>query len=293
MIRSMTGYGRKEVRDADVHFTIEIRSLNNRYLDIQLKSPRTLAGLESRVRKSVQERFSRGRFDIFITRNGERERSGRLIVNEALAEQYIGALRDLKSRFGLGGDVELSAVAGFQDIITLAEPNEDPETLWKILSQGLTQALGELERMRAEEGAALAGDILARLDTIEELAAKIRAKAAATVEHARKRMTETLGRLLIEQPDPVRVAQEVAILAERTDVTEELTRLTSHLSQFRAVLQESSTEGVGRRLDFLIQEMARETNTIASKAMDAGISLDVVNIKAELEKVREQIQNIE
>jgi uncharacterized protein (TIGR00255 family) len=293
MIRSMTGYGRKEVSEGDVHFTIEIRSLNNRYLDIQLKSPRALAGMESRVRKSVQERFSRGRFDIFITRNGERERSGRLVVNEALAEQYIGALRDLKSRFGLGGDVELSTVAGLQDIITVAEANENPETLWQVLSPGLTQALGELERMRAEEGAALAGDILARLDTIEGLASHIRAKAPATVEYARKRMMETLGRLLTEQPDPVRVAQEIAILAERTDVTEELTRLCSHLSQFRAVLKESSPEGIGRRLDFLIQEMGRETNTIASKAMDAGISLDVVNIKAELEKVREQIQNIE
>lgn len=293
MIRSMTGYGRKEVSNGDVHFIIEIRSLNNRYLDIQLKSPRAIAGMESRVRKSVQERFSRGRFDIFITRNGERDRSGRLVVNEELAGQYIGALRDLKSRFGLGGDVELSTVAGLQDIITIAEANEDPEALWQVLSRGLAQALDELERMRAEEGAALAGDILTRLGTIEELAAHVRARAPATVEHARKRMMETLGRLLSEQPDPVRVAQEIAILAERTDVTEELTRLCSHLSQFRAVLQESSPEGVGRRLDFLIQEMGRETNTIASKAMDAGISLDVVNIKAELEKVREQVQNIE
>jgi uncharacterized protein (TIGR00255 family) len=293
VIRSMTGYGRKEVGDADVHLTIEIRSLNNRYLDIQLKAPRALAGMESRVKKSVQERFSRGRFDIFIARNGEQERSGRLVVNEALAGQYIGALRDLKSRFGLGGDVELSMVAGFKDIVTIAETNEDPEAVWQVLSRGLAQALDELERMRAEEGAALADDILARLDEIESLVAKIRTKAPATVELARKRMTETLGRLLSEQPDPVRVAQEIAILAERTDVTEELTRLASHLSQFRAVLKEPSPEGVGRRLDFLIQEMGRETNTIASKAMDADISLDVVHIKAELEKVREQVQNIE
>ena len=117
----MTGYGRREVSDGDVHFTIEIRSLNNRYLDIQLKSPRAIAGMESRVRKSVQERFSRGRFDIFITRNGERERSGRLVVNEALAEQYIGALRDLKSRFGLGGDVELSTVAGVERWLKLTD----------------------------------------------------------------------------------------------------------------------------------------------------------------------------
>jgi uncharacterized protein (TIGR00255 family) len=147
--------------------------------------------------------------------------------------------------------------------------------------------------MRADEGAALARDILSRLETIERLIAAIRGKAPALVELARKRMTDTLSRLLNEQPDPVRVAQEIAILAERTDVTEELTRLASHMAQFRALLDESSREGVGRKLDFLIQEMGREANTIASKSMDAGISLDVVHIKAELEKVREQVQNIE
>jgi len=293
VIRSMTGYGRQEVGEADVHFTVEIRSLNNRYLDIQVKSPRTLAAMESRVKKSVQERFSRGRFDVFITRNGEQEKAGRLVVNEALAGQYIGVLRDLKTRFGLGGDVELSMVSGFPDIITVAETREDPEALWLVLSGGLVQALDELDRMRADEGAALARDILSRTETIERLIARIHAKAPATVELARKKMADTLSRLLNEQPDPVRVAQEIAILAERTDVTEELTRLGSHITQFRGLLNDSPHEGVGRKLDFMIQEMGREVNTIASKAMDAEISLDVVNVKAELEKIREQVQNIE
>jgi uncharacterized protein (TIGR00255 family) len=289
----MTGYGRKEVGEADVHFTVEIRSLNNRYLDIQVKSPRSLAVMESRVKKTVQERFSRGRFDIFISRNGEQEKAGRLIVNDALAGQYIGVLRDLKARFGLGGDVELPMLAGFQDIITVAETKEDPEVLWRVLSGGLVQALDELDRMRADEGEALARDIQSRIEAIERLIAGIRAKAPATVELARKRMADTLSRLLNEQPDPVRVAQEIAILAERTDVTEELTRLGSHMKQFRGLLNDSTREGVGRKLDFLIQEIGREVNTIASKAMDAEISLDVVNIKAELEKIREQVQNIE
>jgi uncharacterized protein (TIGR00255 family) len=289
----MTGYGRKEVSGEDIRLTIEIRSLNNRYLDVQIKSPRAFAALESRVKKSVQERFSRGRFDIFISRNGEREKAGELVVNEALAGQYIKALRDLNERFTLGGDVELTVVAGFQDIVSLTESKEDPEALWRVLSGGLTQALDELARMRAEEGAALASDMMARLETIEGLIGKIRVRAPALVELSRKRMTDTLNRLLGEQPDPVRVAQEIAILAERTDVTEELTRLGSHLSQFRALPDDSSGEGIGRKLDFLIQEMGRETNTIASKSMDAGISLDIVTIKAELEKIREQVQNIE
>lgn len=293
MIRSMTGFGRKETSDAAAHFVLEIRSLNNRYLDIQVKSPRGLAQLEPRVKKTVQDRFSRGRFDVFITRNGEQEKNARLVVNVELAGQYVAALRDLKSRYGLNGDIELSTVAAFQDIVAVSETIEDPEKLWQVLSTGLSQALDELDRMRTEEGAALARDIMARIGTIDLLTGSIRKKVPASVEHARKRMTENLNRLVAEQPDPMRLAQEIAILAERTDVTEELTRLGSHMKQFRTLMADAKAEAVGRKLDFLIQEMGREVNTIASKAMDAEISMDVVNVKAELEKIREQVQNIE
>ena len=289
----MTGYGRKETGDAAVHFVLEIRSLNNRYLDIQVKAPRGLAMLEPRVKKAVQDRFSRGRFDVFIIRNEEQEKNARLVVNEDLAGQYVAALRDLKSRYGLNGDIELSTVAAFQDIVAVSETMEDPEKSWQVLSTGLTQALEELDRMRTEEGTALARDIMARIGTIELLASLIRKKAPASVENARKRMTETLSRLIAGQPDPMRLAQEIAILAERTDVTEELTRLDSHMKQFRTLMTDTNGEAVGRKLDFMIQEMGREVNTIASKAMDAEISMDVVNIKAELEKIREQVQNIE
>jgi uncharacterized protein (TIGR00255 family) len=293
VIRSMTGYGRKETDDATAHFALEIRSLNNRYLDIQVKSPRGLAMMETRVKKAIQDRFARGRFDVFITRNGEQEKSVRLVVNEVLAGQYIAALRDLKSRYGLSGDVEVSTVASLQDIVSVAETKEDPEALWEVLSRGLSQALDELDRMRTEEGAALARDIVARLETIDRLISSIRTKAPATVEYARKRMMEALSKLLTDQPDPMRLAQEIAILAERTDVSEELTRLGSHLKQFRSFLSDTAGEAVGRKLDFLLQEIGREVNTIASKAMDAEISMDVVTIKAELEKIREQVQNIE
>jgi len=289
----MTGYGRKEVGDSENRLVVEIRSLNNRYLDIQLKVPRSLAPLEARIRKYVQDRFSRGRFDIFISRSGNQERLAKLAVNEALAEQYIAVLRDLKTSFGLTGDVDLSLVAGFPDIVTIDEIREDPEMIWEVLLTGLKGALDELASMRSEEGAALARDVSIRLATIEGLIERIHDKAPATVELARKRMSDMLGRLLSEQPDPVRIAQEIAILAERTDVTEELTRLGSHMNQFRTMLAESPPDGVGRKLDFLIQEIGREVNTIASKAMDSEISLDVVYIKAELEKIREQVQNIE
>ena len=289
----MTGYGRMEAGDAGSHFSLEIRSLNNRYLDIQIKMPRGLAVLESRVKKTIQERFSRGRFDVSIIRNSEHERGGRLVVNEALAAQYIGILEDLKKRFELSGGVDLSLVAGLTDLITMTEEKDDPENLWQILSKGLTQALDELDRMRREEGALLAQDIGERLNTVDRTGLAIRAQVPVSVENTRKRMTETLNRLLNEQPDPLRLAQEIAVLAERTDVTEELTRLECHMTQLRSLLGGSSHEAVGRKLDFLLQEMGREVNTIASKAMDAQISMDVVNVKAELEKIREQVQNIE
>jgi len=293
MIRSMTGYGRKEVGSAAGSFAIEIRSLNNRYLDIQIKTPRGLAVMESRVKKSIQERFARGRFEVFISRNGERERVGKLVVDEALAEQYLGILKGLQTRFSLSGAIDLALVVGLPDLITMTDVKDDPDAVWQVLSGGLVQALDDLDRMRIDEGRTLVLDIQQRLGSIERLVQAIRVNSPATVESARKRMSDTLSRLLNEQPDPVRLAQEIAILAERTDITEEITRLGSHMEQFRAMLADTGREAVGRKLDFLIQEMGREVNTIASKAMDARISLDVVTIKAELEKVREQVQNIE
>ncbi len=289
----MTGYGRKEVTGAGFHGSIEVRSVNNRYLDIQVKTPRSLAALEPRVKKMVQDRFSRGRFDVFITRNGEQEKAGRLTHDEAMAAQYIGILRDLKTRFSLSGEVDLSVVAGFQGLITVTEEKEDIEAIWQLLAEGLGQALDELDGMRSVEGQALVKDMLRRLDILASLMKDIQMLSPLSVENARKRMAETLARLLNERPDPVRLAQEMAILAERTDVTEELTRLSSHISQFHAMLAGAAGEPVGRKLDFLLQEMGREANTISSKAMDAQISYHVVNIKAELEKIREQAQNIE
>jgi uncharacterized protein (TIGR00255 family) len=293
VIRSMTGYGRKEVTGAGIHGSIEVRSVNNRYLDIQVKTPRSFAALEPRLKKMVQDRFSRGRFDVFISRNGEQERTGRLVHDAALAAQYIGILRDLKERFSLSGEVDLSLVAGFQGLIAVTEEKEDVEALWLLLAEGLAQALDELDGMRGVEGQALVKDMFRRLDILTSLMKAIQKLSPLSVESARKRMAETLTRLLNEQPDPVRLAQEIAILAERTDVTEELTRLSSHLSQFHTMLVGATGEPVGRKLDFLLQEMGREANTISSKAMDAQISYHVVDMKAELEKIREQVQNIE
>ncbi len=293
MIRSMTGFGRKEVISAGVQVTIEIRSVNNRFLDIQVKAPRTLGQLEPRIKKAVQDRCSRGRIDVFISRNGEREMAGKLVVDEALMGQYIGLMRSLKERFGLYGEIDLSLVAGFPGLISIAEDKEDIEAIWPALSEGLGETLKELDSMRTVEGSAMVTDMIRRLDVIEDLMREVEKLSSSSVEQARKRISDALARLLNEQPDPARLAQEIAILAERTDVTEELTRLKSHLRQFRLLVSDSTVEPVGRKLDFLLQEMGREANTIASKAMNSQIAHHVVDIKAELEKIREQAQNIE
>jgi uncharacterized protein (TIGR00255 family) len=293
VIRSMTGYGRGDVRSDSGTLSIEMRSVNNRYLDVQIKLPRSLNALEPRIRKSVQEGISRGRVDVFITRSGADASPFRFTVDHQRAQQYLGALNELKERYGLPGEVDISLLSALPDIIGREEITEDLEALWESLIGGLGQAVGALRSMREQEGTSLARDITSRLDTIEALIGMVRVRVPLTVEQARKRMADALEKLLKDPPDPVRLGQEIAILAERTDVTEELTRLGSHMGQFRAMLQGTGAEPVGRKLDFLIQEMGREVNTIASKALDAEICLQVVNMKAELEKIREQVQNIE
>jgi len=293
MIRSMTGYGRAESGEADGGFVIEMRSVNNRYLDVQVKLPRSIAALESRMRKAVQDRLSRGRIDVFINRGGRESVPFRLAADHRLAGQYLDLLRDLKDRFDLQGDIDLALVTALPDVIVREDVTEDIEQTWEQLRPVLDRAVDDLANMRRTEGAALSADIAERLHSIETLVASITARSPETVEAARTRMLDSLQRLLKDPPDPMRIAQEIAILAERTDVTEELTRLGIHLGQFRALLAGTTMEPVGRKLDFLLQEMGREVNTVASKALDADISLQVVNIKAELEKIREQAQNIE
>jgi uncharacterized protein (TIGR00255 family) len=290
----MTGYGRKELSTSGgIHLTIEIRSVNNRFIDIQVKGPRSLTALEPRIKKSVQDRCSRGRFDVFISRNSERESAGKLMVDETLVDQYLNVLRTLKDRFGLSGEIDLQLLTSLPGLLTVSEEKEDIEEIWQVVSEGLTQALDELHRMRVEEGKSLIRDMNGRIDSIEGYLQTVHTLAPASVETTRKRISETLARLLNEPADPARLAQEIAILAERTDVTEELTRLGSHITQFRMLTSELTREPVGRKLDFLLQEMGREANTIASKAMNSQIAHQVVDIKAELEKIREQAQNIE
>ncbi len=295
MIRSMTGYGRAEARSASGTFSIEMRSVNNRFLDVQVKLPRSLAAIEQRVRKAVQARFSRGRIDVFINHGGSDAQASRLVLDIDRAGQYVGIMREMKSRFDLPGEVDLALVSALPDIIGREEVTEDLDQIWASLAGGLEGAMQGLRAMRDREGQALGEDISARLETIDRLADDIRDRVPETIKHARARMTASIEKLLKEPPEPDRIAQEIAFLADRTDVSEELTRLGSHVGQFRDFLLAAGAEAepVGRKLDFLLQEIGREVNTIASKALDADISLMVVTIKAEIEKIREQVQNVE
>lgn len=299
MIRSMTGYGRADLQSGSSSFVIEIRSVNSRFIDIQMRTPKVLAPLEPRIRKAVQEHFSRGRFDLFITRNSEGAKAGRITLDSDRADQYVQALAALKSRFSLSGDVDLSLVAGIEGVFTAEEISEDAEALWKDLQDGMVRAFTALDSMRIDEGKALVRDIASRLESIESLAQAISGRAPKSLEEARKRLSDNVRKLLGDgegvshEPDPLRIAQEIALLADRTDISEELTRFASHLRQFRSLLEGAKTEPVGRKLDFLLQELNREVNTLASKAQDADISYGAVNIKAELEKIKEQVQNIE
>jgi len=293
MIRSMTGYGRGEVASENAAFIVEMRSVNNRFLDIQVKTPRNLGMLEPRIKKTVQTSFGRGRIDVFVNRTGKEASPMRIAADFALAEQYLGILTEMKQRFSLPGDVDLASMQSFPDIIGREELTEDPEKIWLMLTPALTQAAERLRSMREDEGAVLAQDMKDRLAAIEKMASLIRDRVPAAIEQARLRLTEAVARIMKEQPDPARMVQEIAIIADRTDITEELIRLGSHITQFRRLLDLSGEESVGRKLDFLVQEMGREVNTVGSKALDADISMTVVNMKAELEKIREQAQNIE
>lgn len=292
MIQSMTGYARSESQDKGRVFVLEIRSVNHKYCDISIKLPKTLLGLEGMIKKCIQEKFSRGKFDVLVSRNGSDDYTKRLVLDEELVSQYFNILHGLKAKFGLKGDIDINLLAGFSDLIKVSEIEEDQREVERILMPLLQRTINSLTRVRNEEGKALYNDIVKRLrivagaiNRIEKLANK----ALSTYHRRLKERVSSLNKSV--KIDPARLAQEVALIAERCDITEEMVRFRSHIKQFNKLLKED--KGVGRRLDFLLQEMNREINTTGSKANDAEISIEVVNVKNELEKIREQVQNIE
>ena len=292
MIRSMTGFGRRQASWQDGSATVEMRSVNHRFLEIACRLPRPLSHLEDSFKKAIQQRCVRGRIDITVTVQAGKGRAGSVNLDQALAKQYYLALRTLKKSLKLSGSIDLALMAGLRDVVSVSEqPAEDPK-LAKIVQQLTTQALTDLAAMRADEGKVLTEDMRTRIQTIRGHKVFVAGRSPLLAQEGYNRMKARVEKLLeSEIPDPARLYQELAVYADRADITEEIVRLDSHMIQFEQTL--NSTESVGKTLDFLLQEIGREVNTIGSKANDAEIAGHVVQMKAELERIREQVQNVE
>lgn len=292
-MQSMTGYGRSDVHDDRLALTVEAKSVNHRYLDIAWHYPRTYAPLEARMKQLVSQHFSRGRIDVRITLGDNGQPFRTVTPDHALAQQYYEALRELQYRLGVPGTVDMSLLMGLRDVLKVSESMPaDVEADWPLIAAGLAAALEALKAMRLQEGAFLCGDLKARLQTVAQQVARIRQRLPQAVTDYQQRLEQRVKEWFERVDlDAARLAQETVLFAERGDVAEELTRLEAHMQAMQALL--ASSEAVGRKVDFLVQEMRREIETIAAKANDLTISHCVVEIKSELERCREQIQNIE
>jgi uncharacterized protein (TIGR00255 family) len=293
MVMSMTGYGRGEACDETKSFTVEIRSVNHRFCEVVTRMPKSYAALEDRVRKAIQEQISRGRLDVFITVGKfDSGKNKSVTVDKDLALVYYNALRDLAEATGAAADIGVTELARMPDVLVLEEKQEDLEAVWSVMLAAVRQATESLVTMRQEEGRRLAQDILHRIDKIEQFNNDIAVRAPLVVEDYRERLRQRVQELLGDvEIDEARLASEVAFFADRGNITEEIVRLRSHFKQVRETVK--VPEPVGRKLDFLVQELNREVNTIGSKANDSQIANLVIAAKSEIEKIREQVQNIE
>ena len=290
--KSMTGFGRGEVASGGRVWMAEVRCVNNRYLDLKIKMPHGYAELEERVRKKVGGFHQRGRVDLLLAVADDFSDLVKMQVNMELVRAYKLAMAQIAQELGMETATDLAFVASRPEVLVQEQQNEDIEVIWPILEQALDQALVDCETMRQQEGTALVRDLSARLQVFTQTIEKIEAAIPELLKQREQVLGERLQKLLGNvQLDPQRLSQEVAILADKTDVTEEIVRLHSHIGQFQSFLTEK--EAVGRKLDFLLQEFLREVNTIASKINDAAVAYLTVELKSELEKMREQIQNIE
>jgi uncharacterized protein (TIGR00255 family) len=290
-LRSMTGYGRLSLVRDGREMTVEVKAVNHRFLDVNLRAPRGLLFLEDTLRKAVAARVSRGHLDIFVTYKNARDDAREVSVDTALARAYMAALDKLASAAGLSGGRTLFQLAALPDVLTITEREDDREAVAALCLSALDGALAELCAMRENEGAALSFDLAARLERLEAIASDIALRAPQVTLDYHERLLARVEELSHQAADPQRLAQEVALFADRAAIDEELVRLVSHIRQFRQGLVAS--EPIGRKLDFLVQELNREVNTIGSKGQDVEIAGLVVSAKAEIEKIREQVQNIE
>lgn len=292
MIRSMTGYGAADLERDGQRLTAEIRSVNHRYCEVSVRAPRLVSLFEDQIRQRIQERFSRGKFNLTITWTGVGEAGEVLKLNEPVVERYMALLDQLVRKYGIHSAVDLRTVVGLPDVFTWEHSAMSDEDTWAIVSAVVDQACENMNAMKAREGQALAKDLGHRLEILRAELDKVVARAPDRPAEARSRLEARLKTLLADvEMDPARVAQEIALLADRLDCTEECVRLSAHLDQFRALIE--GQELAGRKLNFLLQEMNREANTIGSKSNDVEITRAVIVMKEEIERLREQVQNVE
>jgi uncharacterized protein (TIGR00255 family) len=287
----MTGYGRRQAPWEGGTVTVEARSVNHRFCEVAMRLPRGMASLEDGLKELIQRHCVRGRIDLSVSLSGGRETRTSVSLDRRLARQYHRLLDQLRKEFRLSGSIDLALLAGLRDLIVVTEEPVSDRALHALVKRLVVGAVTDLDRMRRREGKALAAHLTGLLASIEKELAQISTRIPQAVQAHYDRMKERIEKLLAPgRADAGRLEQELATFADRSDVSEELTRLHSHLCQFRDTMK--SDEAIGKTLDFLLQEMGRETNTIGSKANDAQIAWHVVRIKGELEKLREQVLNI-
>lgn len=293
MAISMTGFGRGEYKDDNYYFLVECKTINHKYSDINIRLPRKISFLEDKARNLVKDYVKRGRADLYIKFDLLGSEDVSLKFDEGLAIQYVEILNNIKNKFGLMDDISVMNIAKFPEIIKTEEKEEDEDLVWSMLKGALEEALINLKDMRTEEGQKLAEDIKMRCDLLNNYIEEIEKYSYNVVIDYKEKLTNRISEILKNPSiiDENRLAQEVAIYADKSSITEEIVRFKSHIIQLKNTV--SKQESIGRKIDFLIQEMNRETNTIGSKSSDLNITNLVVELKSELEKIREQIQNIE
>ena len=290
---SMTGYGRAFVEIDGRQMTVEVKSVNHRFLDIAFRMPRNLMFLEDAARKAISAKLARGHVDVFVTYRNLRTDARKIEVDEALFEAYAHALTQLNevSAFNLKDDRTLMNIARMPDVLSLTEAEEDQEAVIALLNAALDEALDQLVAMRRREGEAMKADLSGRVDAIKRMTDAVEARYPETVEAYTQRLKAAVSELVGGNVDENRLLMEVALMADRSAIDEEIVRLNSHVQQLRELFE--SPEPIGRRIDFIVQELNREVNTISSKSQDIPITRLTVDMKAEIEKLREQLQNIE
>lgn len=292
MIKSMTGFGRYEIQQDSKKFTVELKSVNHRYLDVNIRMPKKLIFFETSIRTLLKSYANRGKVDIFITYEDLSQAQSSVKYNPLIAAEYMKYFKQMEEEFGLENDISVSALARFPEVLTMEEQVEDEEELWNGLKKALEGAFAQFVETRITEGENLKKDILAKLTFLEQEVSAVEERSPQIVAEYRQKLEEKVAELLADtQLEENRLAAEVILYADKICTDEEVVRLKSHIQHMRATLEEK--EGIGRKLDFIAQEMNREANTILSKANDIEVSNHAISLKTEIEKIREQIQNIE